>query len=76
MLDPLLHKVSWFFPKQNETCLKNILIVGLAILQRNGMPEPMGNSPGLNMHIPVDLTRAAAEPREGVQRYGLTVGRA
>jgi hypothetical protein len=34
MLDSLLGKVSSFFPNHNKTCLRNILILSLAILQK------------------------------------------
>jgi len=34
MLDSLLGKVSSFFPNHNKTCLRNILILCLAILQK------------------------------------------
>lgn len=34
MLDSLLGKVTYFFPNQDKTCLRNILILSLAILQK------------------------------------------
>jgi hypothetical protein len=34
MLDSLLRKVNSFFPNHNKTCLRNILILSLAILQK------------------------------------------
>ena len=34
MLDSLLRKVTIFFPNHNKTCLRNILILCLAILQK------------------------------------------